>query len=79
GSPPNRSAPRRLAMSTLVSALLQRLQQLGQDVSSLRQQLQKLKGRVDQDSHNSHQPPSGGPPELLEHTNLLCRHRSRQH
>lgn len=47
-----------LTVTTLVSTLLQRIQQLEQEVSVLRQQLQELKGRLAQDSHNSHRPPS---------------------
>jgi hypothetical protein len=46
------------AMATLVSTLARRIQQLEQEVKGLRQQLQELQGRLTQDSHNSHRPPS---------------------
>jgi transposase len=47
-----------LAVTILVSRLLQRIEQLEQELSASRRQLQELKGRLAQDSHNSHQPPS---------------------
>jgi Family of unknown function (DUF6444) len=47
-----------LAVTTLVGKMLQCIGQLEQEVGVLRQQPQELKGRLAQDSHNSHQPPS---------------------